>query len=331
MVKPTNISNDDSDKKKIKTTAKASKKKVAKSSNSKTNQINIDAAEISSDLKPDDLTDDAGNTGDAGTSNYLDLSDLDEFIEDDDTNSNKFKKSEETEEESEEIKEESEEIKEESEEIEEESEEIEEESEETEEDVEEDIDYHPDLFETESDQELLGQIAGVYQIWWNWAHFELSIISPHIDVVSPCILIMPENILNSDEMEFVYPICDYGNVLSTSKGTEMYSVGMSMCKLFYTIEKMIFILVERLKDSGVGTETEIQIVFDGHQLAQRKAFESIINLSYNVVVTNFDPGVWGERYLEIVKRLADKGYGYPSETPRDIYKNANRSALGAKR
>ncbi|MDP3704909.1 MAG: virulence factor [Legionellaceae bacterium] len=214
---------------------------------------------------------------------------------------------------------------------EEETEEEESEEDDDEDDDDDDADYSPDLFKTESDQELLNQIAGVYQIWWNWAHFELSIISPHVDPISPCVLIMPEPISTTGELEFVYPICDYGNALSTSKGTEMYSVGMSMCRLFYTIEKMIFILVERLKEGGISTETEIQISFDGHQLAQRKAFESVINLSYNVVVTNFDPGAWGERYLEIVKRLADKGYGYPSEAPRDVYKNSNRAALGAKR
>ena len=103
----------------------------------------------------------------------------------------------------------------------------------------------------------------------------------------------------------------------------MYSAGMSMCKLFYTIEKMIYLLIERLKTSGVDAETEVQVAFGGHEIAQRKAFESIINLTYNVVATNFDPGVWGERYLQTVKRLADKGYGYPSEAPRDNFRKSH--------
>ena len=174
-------------------------------------------------------------------------------------------------------------------------------------------------------------VERVYQIWWHWADFHLFISSPHIERISPPIIIEPEQIPGSDEFEFVYSIHDSGYKLSTSKGEEMYSAGMSMCKLFYTIEKMINILVSRLKSGGVSTETEVQIAFGGHELAQRKAFESIINLSYNVVVTNFDPGEWGERYLENVKRMAEK-YGYPPEAPRDNYKHSHHgTSTGIKR
>ncbi len=94
-----------------------------------------------------------------------------------------------------------------------------------------------------------------------------------------------------------------------------------------TIEKMIFLLVERLKSSGIGENTEVQVSFAGHELCQRKAFESIINLSYNIIVTNFDPGVWGEKYLETVKKMAEKGYGYPPEAPRDIFRHNPESAV----
>lgn len=166
-------------------------------------------------------------------------------------------------------------------------------------------------------------VERVYQIWWHWADFHLYILSPRIDTVSPPVIIAPELLLESNEYEFVYPIHDFGSRLSTSKGEDMYAAGMSMCKLYFTIEKMIFILIERLKSGGISMETEVQVAFDGHQLAQRKAFESIINLSYNVVVSNFDPGLWGERYLQNVKRLSEKGYGYPSETPRETYKKAH--------
>lgn len=175
-------------------------------------------------------------------------------------------------------------------------------------------------------------VERVYQIWWHWADFHLYVISPHIDTISPPILIAPEPIPDSNDLEFVYPIYDFGSKLSTSKSEDMYSAGMSMCKLFFTIEKMIYILVERLKSGGIGTEEEVQVAFGGHEIAQRKAFESVINLNYNVVVTNFDPGVWGERYLQNVKRIADKGYGYPSETPRETYKQIhNPSSAGIKR
>ena len=174
-------------------------------------------------------------------------------------------------------------------------------------------------------------IEKVYQLWRHWANFELYIISPTIHVIKPPLIIPPEHISNSEEFEFVYPIHDEGYKLSTSKAQDMYSSGASMCKLYYTIEKMIFLLAERLKAGGVASETEVQIAFGGHELAQRKAFESIINLNYNVVVTNFDPATWGERYIEMVKRIADKGYGYPSETPRDTYRQAHGSSTSAKK
>lgn len=182
--------------------------------------------------------------------------------------------------------------------------------------------------------ELASDMDVLYQLWWRWADFHLYLTSPMFTIYKPPRLIQPELIEGTkDKYEFVYPIVDFGNRLSTSKGLEMHTAGLSMWRLYCTIEKMIALLVERLKalesdDGGTGTGTgkitpgtEIQIAFAGHELAQRKGFESIINLSYNVVVTNFDPGVWGERYLQNVKRLAEKGYGYPSAAPRDFYKH----------
>ena len=174
-------------------------------------------------------------------------------------------------------------------------------------------------------------IEKVYQIWWHWADFQLFIINPTIEVISPPLIIPPEPLQDSEELEFVYTIHDHGYKLCTSKAEVMFSAGMSMCRLYFTIEKMIFLLVERLKTSGTTTETEVQVAFGGHELAQRKGFESIINLSYNVVVTNFDPGPWGERYLQIVKRLADSGYGYPPEAPRDIYRHSHAPTSMTKR
>lgn len=181
------------------------------------------------------------------------------------------------------------------------------------------------------EDDLLQQVAGVFVLWWHWAYFEISVVSPNFPTYAPPKILHPEVIPGTqNEFEFVYDICDHGYKLVTSKGSEMYSAGMSMCKLFYTIEKMIFILIKRLNDEGIGTVTEVQVMFDGHLLAQRKAFESIINLNYNVVVTNFDPGTWGERYLEVVKRLADRGYGYPAEAPREIYKLHKKGAVPKK-
>ena len=194
--------------------------------------------------------------------------------------------------------------------------------------VEQRLEEQRQLLQTEDPISLIEKI---YQLWWRWADFELYVISPTIAVISPPLIILPESIPDSDELEYVYPILDDGYRLRTSKAEEMFSAGMSMCKLYFTVEKMIFLLVERLKTGGVSPETEVQIAFGGHQLAQRKAFESIINLNFNVVVTNFDPGPWGERYLQIVKRLADKGYGYPPEAPRDSYRHLPNATSPTKR
>ncbi len=176
--------------------------------------------------------------------------------------------------------------------------------------------------------ELAADMDAIYQLWWRYADFHLYITSPIFPSYETPRIVMPDLLEGQkDKYEFVYPIFDFGNHFSTSKSTEMYLAGFSMWKLYCTIEKIIALLVERFKHSSedggdsITTETEVQVAFGGHELAQRKAFESVINLSYNVVVTNFDPGVWGERYLENVKRLAEKGYGYPTSTPRDLYKH----------
>lgn len=166
----------------------------------------------------------------------------------------------------------------------------------------------------------------VYQLWWRWADFTLYIVNPVIDPIFPPLVIEPDVIEGTKEREYVYTIYDSGNKLSTSKAEEMFTAGMSMYKMYNTIEKMIYLLIERLKSGGVSTEAEVQVAFGGHELAQRKAFESIINLPYNVIVTNFDPSLWGERYLQTIKRIADKGYGYPSEAPRVKFRQQSSPA-----
>jgi hypothetical protein len=147
-----------------------------------------------------------------------------------------------------------------------------------------------------------------------WAYVAIKIISPHILAIDPAKKIPPEN------NEFVYSITDFGDCLVTSKAEEMHNSGFSMCKLHSTIEKMICILIDRIRDEGGvmqgDTETEIQVEIDGYITAKRKCFEIIINLQENLVVNNFDPGVWGDDYLKNIKRLIEKGFGYPLPAPR---------------
>ncbi|MDF1646459.1 MAG: virulence factor [Legionellaceae bacterium] len=175
------------------------------------------------------------------------------------------------------------------------------------------------------DFDLLTPIEIVAVLWWRLADFHLYITSPLFERFLTPKVLLPEQLPNSEQYEFVYPIVDFGDQLSTSKGEDGYAAGFSMCKLYFTIEKMIAILIERLKEGGTDEQAEVQIALGGHEYAQRKGFESIINLKYNVVVTNFDPGDWGEKYLENVKQLSEKGYGYPSEAPRDTYRQPSIS------
>jgi len=169
--------------------------------------------------------------------------------------------------------------------------------------------------------DFLSQIEIVALLWWQFADFHLYVTHPLLERFSKPKLISPEKLADSEQFEFVYPIADYGDQLSTSKAEDFHTAGFSMCKLYFTIEKMVAILVERLRSKGIAEDAEVQVAFGGHEFAQRKAFESIINLKYNVIVTNFDPGEWGEKYLQNVKRISDQGYGYPAEAPRDTYRN----------
>lgn len=169
---------------------------------------------------------------------------------------------------------------------------------------------------------LLSMTEIVYTLNWRWAEFQLYVISPVIQLISPPLIIPPAPLEGGGGFEFVYPIHDYGFKIATSKAEDMVSSGMSMCKLYFTIEKIIYLFVERLKSGGVDPSMEVQVAFDGFVLAQRKAFESVINLNYNVVITNFDPGEWGNRFINNIKLLADKGYGYPGESPRTSFRTA---------
>lgn len=172
-----------------------------------------------------------------------------------------------------------------------------------------------------------------YQIWWRWADFHLYIISPTIDEITPPILIPPEPVDEDNELEFVYNILDAGYKLSTSKGEQMYTSGMSMNKMYNTIEKIFYILAERLKTGGYDDGTEVQVAFQGFELSQRKAFETVVNFpeELNVIVSNYDPGPWGETFLRNVKRLADKGYGYPKEAPRDTFRHGSKETSKPKK
>lgn len=193
-----------------------------------------------------------------------------------------------------------------------------------------DIENSDALMRTEISEDKFNDPAFIFDwvklIWQEWADFELTITSPNFEEISPPAIVKPALLPDGQGYEFVYDIHDHGYRLVAAKTAELFADGRSMCKLFYTIEKMIAMLVERLESAGIDRNDEVQVAFDGYISARRKAFESIINLPNNVVVVNFEPEEWGERYLDAVKRFADKYGFFPSESPRDIYKKLSPSS-----
>lgn len=166
----------------------------------------------------------------------------------------------------------------------------------------------------------IGRVEILYQLWRSYADFHIYLVKPALAPISPPLVIPPEPLSEGEGLEKVYTIYDFGFKLSTSKAEDMYSSGMSMYRMYNTIEKMIAILVDRvMSQDGITSETEVQISFVGHELCQRKGFEVTINLPHNFVVTNFDPGEWGNWYLKMVKSMGER-FGYPSQSPRDTYK-----------
>ena len=178
--------------------------------------------------------------------------------------------------------------------------------------------------EHQEDNMVSEPLEGMYYLKQSLAYLEIKIEDSFFQLTEIPVVYKPESLVDaSEQLEFVYPIYDYGDRLLASKGSEDLFAGQSMIKMFYTIEKMISILYQKIKDkeeeSGE-TRSEIKIYLDGFELCLRKAFEVIINLPENWIVMNYDPGEWGNRYLEILQKLFDKGYAYPPPAPRDYYR-----------
>lgn len=177
------------------------------------------------------------------------------------------------------------------------------------------------------DEALL--MEAVNYLWILWADFSVYINEPYVPMESEPTVIEPEFDSKTNTYEYVYPIYDYGDHLTTSRGKDMIKGSRSTGKLFMTIEKIITIMISRIRkhqqelgeedqgDEGSSAQgPESRVAFAGCILGQRKAFESIINLKDNVIVTNFDPGAWGQRHLQNIKTIADRGYGFPKPAPR---------------
>ena len=156
-----------------------------------------------------------------------------------------------------------------------------------------------------------------------WSYLEIRVEHEAFVFHEDATLIQPEPLIEDPaRCEFVYPIFDYGDRLLTSKEV---AGGACMIKMYYTIDKMISILYEKyLTAAGDGGIEEFKIYLDGETLAIRKAFEVIINIPDNWLVMNFEPGNWGNNYLNTLQKLYDKGYNYPDAAPRDYYRHIEK-------
>jgi|GEM_PF-3784171 len=168
----------------------------------------------------------------------------------------------------------------------------------------------------DKDTDLLPEY--LYYLWTVWADFHLYIVLPYVPANHPPVLIKPEYDQKNRQYENVYPIVDHGYSFSTSRGEEMVTGASAMGKLYNTIKKMIVLMTERLKQHQ-GNEGEGESAFEpkvaifGHELGKRKAFSLILNLEANVIVTNFEPGEWGERFMKNIREMVEQGYGYPKD------------------
>lgn len=175
-----------------------------------------------------------------------------------------------------------------------------------------------DVFEGVQDLEPLIDVTlmqNVYYLWLLWIDFHLYINSPYVPPQYPPKVIKPGMESEEGETEHVYPIFDYGDHFSTSVGDSLAKGSRATGRMLNTILKMMRLLIKRVKevDDQSGTETggdemAIRVAFDGHEIAQRMAFKQCVMHEMNILVTNFDPGEWGERQLRTMEHLADRGY-----------------------
>jgi hypothetical protein len=155
----------------------------------------------------------------------------------------------------------------------------------------------------------------LYYILLLWVDFHLYISSPYISPQQVPTVIKPGMKSDQDETECVYTIYDYGDHFSTSVGDRLAMGTRSTARMFNTVIKMMDLVVKRVKevDSNAGSaeageEQAVRVALDGHEIPQRMAFKQCVMHELNILVTNFDPGVWGERQLRVMEHLASRGF-----------------------
>lgn len=156
-------------------------------------------------------------------------------------------------------------------------------------------------------------IQNIYYLWLLWADFKIYITSPYLPHVSPPVRIEPEVNNKTGQAEWVYPILDAGDMLSTSRGEDIIHGIGATGKFLNTIEKLVNLAVDRCREAirqggDSGSTVEMRFSLHGYEVGRRKAFNVCVDSGENIVITNFDPGEWGERQLRCIQYLAERGY-----------------------
>lgn len=156
----------------------------------------------------------------------------------------------------------------------------------------------------------------IYYLWILWADFHVYIIKPFIKPQRPATVIKPEVDAKTGETEDVYNIFDFGDMLSTSRGEDIVKGMRTTGKYVNTVEKIMRIVISRAHTGDDGeAEPEPKVAFRGHEIGQRKGFETIVNLDQAIEVVNFEPNEWGQRHLSAIEEMIRRGYGPPSFKP----------------
>jgi hypothetical protein len=158
-------------------------------------------------------------------------------------------------------------------------------------------------------------MQNVYYIWLLWVDFHIFINQPYVPPQYPPKVILPGKDPKTGQSEYVYSIFDFGDHFSTSVGENLARGTRSTGQLLNTIYKIISLVITRVQSIDVdaggeegGDGKAIRVAFDGHEIGQRMAFKQCVMNEKNILVTNFDPGDWGERQLRTMEVLAEKGY-----------------------
>lgn len=155
-------------------------------------------------------------------------------------------------------------------------------------------------------------------LWMVYADFQMMIVSPFVETIDPPFVIKPAYDKKLQMYENVYVILDYGYAFRTSRGDDAPLGTTAMGKMYNTIQKIIRLMMKRIIETSGGTGSfdpteEIKLALFGHELGKRKAFALVMDLEANVNIVNFDPRIWGERFIANLKNMIASGRGYPPD------------------